>query len=104
MNLKETVESAFSGYAAMTIQQRAIVDARDCIKPSARMCFYAQKQAKIDSTHPIQPSPTSVGECLKRYYLHGNASCYALLARYGKEYVMRYPLEDFHGSTGSLIS
>lgn len=104
MELKDMIEEAFSGYAAMTIQQRAIVDARDFVKPSARMCFYAQKLAKIDSKHPIQPSPTSVGESLKNFYLHGDASCYGLLARYGKEYVMRYPLEDFHGSTGSLMS
>lgn len=103
MDLKKTIEEAFSGYAAMTIQQRAIVDARDFIKPSARMCFYAQKLAKIDSKHPIQPSPTSIGESLKHFYMHGDASCYSLLARYGKEYVVRYPLEDFHGSTGSLI-
>ena len=88
----------------MTIQQRAIVDVRDFIKPSARMCFFAQKMAKLDSKHPIQASPASVGECLKNYYLHGDASCYSLLARYGKEYVIRYNLEDFHGSTGSLIS
>lgn len=104
MDLKNTIEQAFSGYAAMTIQQRAIVDARDFIKPSARMCFYAQKLAKLDSKHAIQASPASVGECLKNFYLHGDASCYSLLARYGKEYIIRYNLEDFHGSTGSLIS
>lgn len=104
MKLEDTIKEAFSGYAAMTIQQRAIVDARDFIKPSLRMCLYAQKLAKIDSTHAIQPSPTSVGECLKWFYMHGNASCYAMLARCGKEYIMRYTLEDFHGSTGSLHS
>lgn len=104
MKLSECIKDAFSGYAAMTIQQRALTDARDNIKPSARMCFYAQKEAKIDSSHSIQPSPSSVGECIKNYYMHGTDSCYRLLARYGKEYVMRYPLEDFHGSTGSLHS
>ena len=104
MKLSDTIKEAFSGYAAMTIQQRAITDVRDNIKPSARMCFFAQKEAKIDSSHTIQPSPASVGECIKNYYLHGDSSCYKLLARYGKEYVMRYPLEDFHGSTGSLLS
>lgn len=104
MKLSDTIKEAFSGYAAMTIQQRAITDVRDNIKPSARMCFFAQKEAKIDSSHAIQPSPASVGECIKNYYMHGDASCYKVLARYGKEYVMRYPLEDFHGSTGSLLS
>jgi DNA gyrase subunit A len=104
LKLVNTIKEAFSGYAAMTIQQRAITDVRDNIKPSARMCFFAQKEAKIDSSHTIQPSPASVGECIKNYYLHGDSSCYKLLARYGKEYVMRYPLEDFHGSTGSLLS
>lgn len=103
MDLKQVIEDSFSIYAAATIQNRAIVDARDCLKPSARMCFYAQKLEKIDSKHSIQPSPTSVGAALKYFYTHGDSSCYGLLARYGKEYVSRYILEDFHGSTGSLI-
>ncbi|MCD8210774.1 MAG: hypothetical protein LUC37_04435 [Prevotella sp.] len=80
------------------------MDVRDFIKPSARVCFYAQKLEKIDSQHPVQPSPTSVGAALKHFYVHGDTSCYNLLCRFGKEYVTRYTLEDFHGSTGTLLS
>ena len=85
MKLVNTIKEAFSGYAAMTIQQRAITDVRDNIKPSARMCFFAQKEAKIDSSHTIQPSPASVGECIKNYYLHGDSSCYKLCPQFLKE-------------------
>lgn len=100
--LKNIIEESFKSYAAHVIQQRAIIDVRDAIKPSARMCFYAQKLSKIDAKHHIQPSPNSIGEAIKRFYTHGDTSCYSLLMRYAKDYAVRYPLIEVEGSIGSL--
>ena len=47
MNLLDAVNQSFSEYAGMTIQDRAIVDARDGLKPSQRQCMYAQYIEKI---------------------------------------------------------
>ena len=47
MNLLKVIEDSFSIYAGMTIQDRAIVDARDGLKPSQRQCMYAQYIDKI---------------------------------------------------------
>ena len=56
INLLDAVEESFSIYAAMTIQDRAIVDARDGLKPAPRQCMYAQYLDKItyasDITRP----------------------------------------------------
>lgn len=103
-NFKQIIEESFKTYAAVVIQQRALIDVADALKPSARMCFYAQKLAKIDFNHTIQPSPNSVGEAIKNFYVNGDSSCYSLLMRYGKDFASRYPLIEVDGSVGSLES
>ncbi len=104
INLLEAVDDSFSIYAAMTIQNRAIVDARDAIKPSQRQCMYSQLIDKITYKHPFKKSAKSVASALDHVYVHGDASCYALLTRMAKDFAMRYPLEDFEGSYGTISS
>lgn len=104
INLLDAVDDSFSIYAAMTIQNRAIVDARDGLKPSQRQCMYSQLLDKITYKHPFKKSAKSVASALDHVYVHGDASCYALLTRLAKDFAMRYPLEDFEGSYGTISS
>lgn len=104
MKLREALEESFSTYAGMTITERAIVDARDLLKPSARMAMYAQLLKKITPDKKYQKSNVSIAAGLEYFYTHGDASLYSLLARMGKSFAMRYPLEDFQGSTGTIES
>lgn len=104
IDLLKVVEDSFSTYAAMTIQERAIVDVRDCIKPAARQCMYAQLLDKITYKKPFKKSNKSVASALDHFYIHGDSSCYALLTRMAKNFAMRYPLEDFDGSSGTISS
>ena len=104
MNLLDAVEQSFSVYAAMTIQDRAIVDARDGLKPAPRQCMYAQYLDKITYKKPFKKSHKSVSSAMDHFYVHGDASCYALLARMAKSFTMNHPLEDFDGSYGTIAS
>ena len=104
MNLLEVINDSFSIYAGMTIQDRAIVDARDGLKPAARQCMYAQYIDKITHKKPFKKSNKSVAAALDHFYVHGDSSCYALLTRLAKSFAMRYPLEDFDGSYGTISS
>lgn len=104
MNLFNAVNDSFSIYAGMTIQDRAIVDARDGLKPSQRQCMYAQYLDKITYKKPFKKSNKSVAAALDHFYVHGDSSCYALLTRLAKNFAMRYPLEDFDGSYGTISS
>ena len=52
MNFKERVQNSFSTYAAMTIQHRSLIDARDALKPVHRMTFYAQTLKGITPDKP----------------------------------------------------
>ena len=87
----------------MVIQQRAICDVRDCIKPSARQLMYAQLLDKIDWKHKYQKSLKSVGSGSSHFYIHGDASAYGTLIRMGKPFTMRYPLEDVSGNYGTRV-
>ena len=102
MSLKETLEQSFETYAGMTIMQRAICDARDCLKPGARMSMYAQYIEKITPDKPYKKSQKSVAAAMDHFYVHGDLSLYPLFARLGKPFAMRYMLEDFQGNTGTI--
>lgn len=104
MDLLKVIEDSFSIYAGMTIQDRAIVDARDGLKPSQRQCMYAQYIDKITYKKPFKKSSKSVAAALDHFYVHGDSSCYALLTRLAKNFTMRYPYEDFDGSYGTITS
>ena len=102
MSLKETLEQSFQTYAGMTIRDRAICDARDCLKPGARMSMYAQFIEKITPDKPYRKSQKSVAAAMDHFYVHGDMSLYPLFARMGKTWAMRYVLEDFQGNTGTI--
>lgn len=102
IDLLKVVDESFSTYAAMTIMDRAIVDARDGLKPAARQCMYAQMLDKITYKKPFKKSTKSVASAMDHFYVHGDSSCYALLTRLAKNFSMRYPLEDFDGSYGTI--
>ena len=102
MSLKSTLEKSFETYAGMTIMDRAICDARDCLKPGARMSMYAQYIEKITPDKPYKKSQKSVAAAMDHFYVHGDMSLYPLFARMGKPFAMRYVLEDFQGNTGTI--
>ena len=74
MSLKETLEKSFETYAGMTIMDRAICDARDCLKPGARMSMYAQYIEKITPDKPYKKSQKSVAAAMDHFYVHGDMS------------------------------
>lgn len=104
INLLECVEDSFAVYAGMTIMKRAIVDARDALKPSNRQCMYAQLLEKITYKKPFRKSNKSVAVSMDHFYIHGDASCYELLVRMAQPYCMRYCLEDFDGQCGTVTN
>lgn len=102
INLLDVVNESFATYAAMTIQNRALIDARDALKPSARQCMYSQLIEKVTYKKPYEKSAVSVANAQKHFYVHGDQACYELLVRLGRTYNMRYVLEDFDGQGGTL--
>lgn len=100
INLLDIVDDSFRIYAGMTIEDRAIVDARDALKPAARMCMYAQFIEKITYKKPFKKSHKSVAAAMDHFYVHGDQACYDLLVRMAQPFSLRYLLEDFDGQCG----
>ena len=102
IDLKDTIEENFKIYAGMVCTDRALCDVRDGLKPSARQLMFSQYEQGLIHSKPFKKSSASIGDALKNYYIHGDASAYGTLVRLAKPFVMRYVLEDFKGSYGTI--
>ena len=100
--LKPIIEQSMIQYAGSVLQSRALVDVRDCLKPSARQIFYALYTDKFVSNKPHHKTLKAVGS-LSRFYIHGDASAVGILMRAGQSFAMRYPLMDVKGNAGTLM-
>ena len=103
VNLTNALEDNFARYAGMVIQDRAIVDVRDGLKPAARQLAYAQYIEKLTADKPFKKAVKSVSAGMSHFYVHGDASAYSTLVRMGKPFAMRYPLEQLQGSFGNQM-
>ena len=101
-DLKTTISESFVQYAGAVLQSRALVDVRDCLKPSARQIFYALHTDKFIHSKPYKKTLKAVGS-LSRFYIHGDSSAVGVLMRAGQQFAMRYPLVDVKGNAGTLI-
>lgn len=101
--LKPIIEQSFSQYAGAVLQSRALVDVRDCIKPSARQIFYSMLIHKLTADKPIKKTANAVGLAMADFYLHGNSSCTGVIMRAAQPFAMRYPIVYVEGNCGTLI-
>ena len=100
VSLGDVVNESFSQYAGAVIQSRALVDVRDCVKPSARQIYYSLYQDGFTSDKPFKKTLKAIGSAFK-YYIHGDASCEGIIMRSGQPFSMRYPLMEVEGSYGN---
>ena len=100
----DIVEDSFATYAGMTIQDRAIIDARDGLKPSQRQCMYSLLLRKYTYKKPFVKSQECVGGAMADFYVHGDQACYDLMARLARPYNLRYPLMGFKGQYGHITN
>ena len=100
VSLGDVVNESFSQYAGAVIQSRALVDVRDCVKPSARQIYYSLYQDGFIADKPFKKTLKAIGSAFK-YYIHGDASCEGIIMRSGQPFSMRYPLVEVEGSYGN---
>lgn len=70
MELTPIIEESFAQYSGAVLQSRALVDARDFLKPSARQIFYCMKTDKFTSDKPFKKTLKAIGSAM-RMYIHG---------------------------------
>lgn len=102
MELTPIIKESFSQYAGAVLQSRALVDVRDCLKPSARQIFYCLYTDKFVHSKPFKKTLKGIGSAM-RMYIHGDSSCEGVIMRAGQPFAMRYPLVEVEGSYGNLM-
>ena len=102
-NLKSIIEESMIQYSGAVLQNRALVDVRDGLKPSAREIFYSMLLHKLTHDKPHKKTANAVGMAMADFYIHGDTSCEGVIMRAGQPFAMRYPLVDVKGNAGSLI-
>ena len=102
--LKPIIEQSMTQYAGAVLQSRALVDVRDCLKPSARQIFFCMDKYKYTAAKPFNKTMAAIGDAMKHFYIHGDSSCEGIIMRAGQSFAMRYPLVEVKGNGGTLLS
>ncbi|MCM1324787.1 MAG: hypothetical protein NC218_11785 [Acetobacter sp.] len=93
----------FIEYAVEVNTDRAIPDAKSGLKPVAKRILWGAYNMGALSSKPHIKSATVVGEVMGKFHPHGDTSIYQAMARLAQDWVMRYPLIDWHGNKGNII-
>lgn len=103
VNLTPIIKESFLQFGGAVLQSRALPDARDLLKPSARQIFYCLYTDKFVHEKPFQKTLKAIGSCF-RLYIHGDASAEGVIMRAAQPFAMRYPLVEVEGSYGTLLA
>ena len=102
MDLTPIIKESFTQYSGAVLQSRALVDVRDCLKPTARQIFYCLYTDKFVHSKPFKKTLKGIGSAM-RMYIHGDSSCEGVIMRAGQPFAMRYALIEVEGSFGNLM-
>lgn len=101
-NIENIVGDRFGRYSKYVIQDRALPDVRDGLKPVQRRILYALYRLGMFSTKPYKKSVRVVGDVIGKFHPHGDTAVYDALIRMSQDFKMLLPLIDVHGNNGSI--
>lgn len=100
--LEEIMGDRFSKYAKEIIQDRAIPDVKDGLKPVQRRILYAMYKANNTHEKSYIKCAATVGDVLGKYHPHGDTSVYDAMVRMSQWWKQNHILIDIHGNNGSM--
>ena len=100
--LEEIMGDRYGSYAKEIIQDRALPDVRDGLKPVQRRILYAMFRDRNTYDKPHKKSATAVGNVMGHYHPHGDSSIYEALVRMSQWWKTNTPYIDMHGNNGSM--
>ncbi len=101
-SLDEIMGEKYADYARDVIQDRAIPDARDGLKPVQRRILFDMYNTGNTIDKPTKKCAHIVGDVMGKYHPHGDCSIYLALVHMSQPWAYRYPLIDFQGNNGSI--
>ncbi len=100
--LEEVMGDRFGRYSKYIIQDRALPDARDGLKPVQRRILYAMFNDGNTNDKPFRKSAKTVGNVIGNFHPHGDSSVYDAMVRLSQDWKMRHMLIEMHGNNGSV--
>ena len=100
--IEDEMRRSYLDYSMSVIIGRALPDVRDGLKPVHRRVLYAMHSEGLHHNKRYSKCAGVVGEVLKKYHPHGDASVYDALVRLAQDWNLRYPLIDGQGNFGSV--
>lgn len=101
-DVKNELGTNFIEYAVAVNTDRSIPDAKSGLKPVARRILWSAFEEGRTFSKPHVKSARIVGDVMGRYHPHGDSSIYGAMVRLSQNWIMRYPLIDWHGSNGNI--
>lgn len=101
-SLEDIMGDRFSRYAKEIIQDRALPDVRDGLKPVQRRILYTMYQGKNTYDKPYRKCAKTVGDVMGHYHPHGDASIYDAMVRMSQWWKQNTLYIDMHGNNGSM--
>ena len=101
-SLEEIMGQRFGSYSKYIIQDRAIPDVRDGLKPVQRRIIFSMYKEKNTYDKPYRKSAKTVGDVIGNYHPHGDTSIYDAMVRMSQDWKLRLPYIDMHGNNGSI--
>ncbi|MBN6205512.1 DNA topoisomerase IV subunit A [Ralstonia pickettii] len=102
LSLEEVIGDRFGRYSKYIIQDRALPDARDGLKPVQRRILYAMHMEKNTFDKGFRKSAKTVGTVIGNYHPHGDTSVYEAMVRLSQDWKLQKDLIEMHGNNGSI--
>ena len=101
-SLEEILGERFGSYSKYIIQDRAIPDVRDGLKPVQRRILFSMYKEHNTYDKPYKKSARAVGDVMGKYHPHGDSSIYDAIVRMSQDWKMKEPFVDMQGNNGSI--
>ena len=102
LNLEDVMGDRFGRYSKYIIQDRALPDIRDGLKPVQRRILYAMSIDGNTSDKQFRKSAKTVGNVIGNFHPHGDSSVYEAMVRMSQDWKLRDVLIEMHGNNGSM--
>ena len=102
LSLEDVIGDRFGRYSKYIIQERALPDVRDGLKPVQRRILYAMYASGNTFDKNFRKSAKTVGDVIGQYHPHGDLSVYDAMVRLSQDWKLRHVLIEMQGNNGSI--
>lgn len=99
--LRSYTQQAYLNYSMYVINDRALPNIGDGLKPVQRRIVYAMSELGLKATAKFKKSARTIGDVIGKFHPHGDSACYEAMVLMAQPFTYRYPLVDGQGNWGS---